>query len=205
MTGDVRRDRAMAGFSMLELIIVMIIMATLLAAASPSLRGFYSHQQISNVAGQFVALTQFARNAAINEGRIYRLNLDVDARIYGLTVQDGGLFIEPDHPLGMIFDLPDEIEAFWVETDLVASDRQFVTFYPSGRVEPAGIRLIGRSGEVIDVICATATDRFRALSEEESLALQQRLAQGQVFQSNTTNRSSNTSGSGGFGSRGTGR
>lgn len=181
-----RPMRGRLGFSMLELIIVMIIIATLLAAAAPSLRGFYAKQQVTNLAGQIVALCNYAQQAARNEGRIYRFNLDVEQGIYGLTAQEGSEFFEPMHDLGMVFELPAEVRAYWMEMDLTASDRQYVTFYPSGRVEPAAIRLIGRRDQIMDVMCLSATGRFTALTEEESLALQERIKQGYRFSSRTS-------------------
>src|SRR3972149_3661562 len=66
------------GFTLLELILVMVILSTVLAMAAPSLRGFFASRQIQDAAAQILALTQFARSQAVSEGTTYRLNFDPD-------------------------------------------------------------------------------------------------------------------------------
>jgi type II secretion system protein H len=73
------------GFTLLELIVVMVILATVLALAGPSLRGFFGSRQLPDTAAQILALTQFARSQAISEGIIYRLNFNTSKREYWLT------------------------------------------------------------------------------------------------------------------------
>src|SRR5690606_4126186 len=104
---------------------------------------------------------------AMTEARPYRLHLDVQTQTYWLTAQDGGLFIEPDDDLGRVFELPEDVEAVWLDAELYEVEREFVTFYPSGRTEPAGIRFYGRRDESIDIACDSATGRYRILTDEE--------------------------------------
>jgi type II secretion system protein H len=157
--------RVKAGFTLLELIIVMVIVATLLAAAAPSLRGFYSGRRTANVASQLVAITQFAQQAAVNEGRVYRLNLDPDERTWWLTMQEGSEFVEPlHHTIADIYELPDDIDAIWVDAQGHALQQEFTTFYPTGKMQPATIRVIGRMEELIDVTCGSMTESFRAVA-----------------------------------------
>ena len=56
------------GFTLLELILVMVILSTVLAMAAPSLSGFFGSRQTHDTAAQILALTQLARSQAISEG-----------------------------------------------------------------------------------------------------------------------------------------
>jgi len=154
-------------FSMLELIIVMMVIATLLAVAAPSLRGFYSGQRTINVARQMLGLMQLAQHAAVNEGRVYRFNLDVDTGLYWLTMQEGAAFIELEYDLGATFALPDTVTVQWLNTSGEPVMRHYVDFYPTGRVEPAALRLRGQLGETVDLICLAATERFHLARDED--------------------------------------
>ena len=78
------------GFTLLELILVMVILSTVLAMAAPSLRGFFASRKTHDTAAQILALTQFARSQAISEGIVYRLNFDTRQRTYWLTAQQAG-------------------------------------------------------------------------------------------------------------------
>ena len=91
----------------------MVIICTVLAMAAPSLGGFFGSRQTADAAAQIVALTQLARSQAVAEGRIYRLNLDVEGGTYWLTVQQGGTFERLGSEFGRIFSLPQGTLVSW--------------------------------------------------------------------------------------------
>jgi prepilin-type N-terminal cleavage/methylation domain-containing protein len=94
------------GFTLLELILVMLILSTVLAMAAPSLRGFFGSRQAQDTAAQMLALTQFARSQAISEGVVYRLNFDPKDRVDWLTAWKSGAFEELETEFGQVFTLP---------------------------------------------------------------------------------------------------
>jgi len=145
----------------------MVIICTVLAGAAPSLRGFFASRETADAAAQIVALTQFARSASVSEGRRYRLNFDKDAGVYWLTAQEKGAFENIGSEFGRVFSLPKGGRLALESTaGQVAESR--VTFYPSGRIQPARIRLTGRQGEMIDVVCESPTELFHVASSEEA-------------------------------------
>ena len=162
-----RLIRPRAGFTLLELVLVMVIICTVLAMASLSLRGFFASRRTTDAAAQIVALTQFARTRATANGNTWRVNLDVEEGKYWLTVQKTGAFETIASEFGRVFLLPDGTTAEWV-TPL---DADWIAFYPDGRAEAAHIRLTGRQGETADIVCASPAERFRVVSssEEETL------------------------------------
>jgi len=58
------------GFTLLELILVMVILATVMALAAPKLQSWRQGGKLRNSADEFVAATRFARTRAISSGSV---------------------------------------------------------------------------------------------------------------------------------------
>jgi len=160
-----------AGFTLLELILVMLILSTVLAMAAPSLRGFFGSRQSQDAAAQILALTQFARSQAISEGVIYRLNFDTRDRVYWLTAWKSGLFKEIETEFGQVFMLPRDMIMELEDADK-EDGKPFIEFTPQGTVTAATIRLIDRGGRGLEVTCPTVTESFSIVESERTYAKQ---------------------------------
>ncbi len=166
MKANKRQYGAEAGFTLLELILVMVILSTVLAMAGPSLRGFFASRKTNDTAAQILAFTQYARSQAISEGIRYRLNFDVDERSYWLTAWQSGAFRKLEIEFGQIFTLPKDIDIELENLD--EEDRDiFLEFTPQGTVTAGTIRLIDRSGRAMEVTCPTMTESFAIIEGEE--------------------------------------
>jgi len=150
------------GFTLLELVLVMMIVCTVLAIAAPSLRGFFAGRQTADAAAGLVALTQLARSQAISEGSPYRLNVDTSAGTYWLTFQNAGAFQGLSSEFGRAFRLPEGVQLD-LSVDGAQTSRAYVTFFPDGRVEPATITLSGRQGDQTQIRCLSPADSFRVV------------------------------------------
>ena len=84
--GAVHADRA---FTLIELILVMGVLATLAAVIVPSLSNFVKGRDVVQEGRRFVALTQFARNEAISTGVAQTLWVDPRGSRYGLREAPG--------------------------------------------------------------------------------------------------------------------
>lgn len=155
------------GFTLLELILVMLILSTVLAMAAPSLRGFFGSRQSQDTASQMLALTQFARSQAISEGVVYRLNFDTRDRVYWLTAWKSGAFEELETEFGQIFTLPKDM-AMELEDVEEEDGNVYVEFTPQGTVTAATIRLIDRRGDALEVTCPTVTESFSVVESDET-------------------------------------
>jgi prepilin-type N-terminal cleavage/methylation domain-containing protein len=166
MMAQKRQHSGNHGFTLLELILVMVILSTVLAMAAPSLRGFFGSRKTHDEAAQLLALTQFARSQAISEGIIYRLNFDTNERTYWLTSQQAGVFKELETEFGHVFTFPNDItvELEEVEKD---NDKMFFAFTPQGTVTAGTIRLIDRRGLVLEITCPTVTELFSIVEREQ--------------------------------------
>ena len=160
-------DRRAAGaFTLLELIAVLVLISTVLAIAAPSLRGFVHGRQTADAAAQILALTHLARSRAASGGCVHRLNVDSEAGTYWLTMQRAGAFVEIGRGHGRLYRVP-KGASIAVDTLLDDGSVSYVQFYPDGRCDPATVELTGGRGDVLQVTCPSASQRFRILSRAE--------------------------------------
>ncbi len=153
-----RRDHY-RGFTLIELILVMLILCAVLGMAGPSLRGFFSQRQVEDAAASIMALAQLAKSQAVCEGRTYRLNLNTRERTYWLTVQDQGAFQDLKTEWGRVYLLPADVTMkIWdLEMDGLT---YYAEFSALGRTTPGTIQLISPKGDVLSMACRSATESF---------------------------------------------
>lgn len=166
MTILMRKHSKNLGFTLLELILVMVILSTVLAMAAPSLRGFFGSRKTHDEASRLLALTQYARSQAISEGIIYRLNFDTDNRTYWLTSQQSGIFKELETEFGYVFTFPNDITVE-LEEVMKEKDEMFFVFTPQGTITAGTIRLVDRWGLVLEITCPTVTESFFIAEREQ--------------------------------------
>jgi prepilin-type N-terminal cleavage/methylation domain-containing protein len=162
-----RQHGADAGFTLLELILVMVILSTVLAMAGPYLRGFFASRKTNDTAAQILAFTQYAHSQAISEGITYRLNFDIQERTYWLTAWQSGAFRTLKTEFGQVFTLPKDIDMELEDLDEEETEI-FLAFTPQGTVTAGTVRLIDRSGRALEVTCPTMTESFAIVESEES-------------------------------------
>jgi type II secretion system protein H len=145
-------DAGRAGFTLIELILVMALLLTVLAIAAPALARFFRGRELDVEARRFVALTRHAQARAIHEGTPMLLWLDLRERRYGLEAESSYLDVDPQ---ATTFTLADTVE---LELDTPAADNRppamastgadrvpvLIRFRPDGRLDeysPEWIRL----------------------------------------------------------------
>lgn len=146
------------GFTLLELVLVMMIVCITLAMAAPSLRGWSKGLRLRDEADAFVAVARLARTQAVTTSKPHRLVIDSAAGAYQLMVQEGDQFVALDSGFGRVFQLPDgyriELRTMQQSTD------NFIPFYPTGRTQPACVRITSDVGEAVDIACASPAESF---------------------------------------------
>jgi type II secretion system protein H len=177
---------ARRAFTLIELILVLAILAILVAIAIPSLEGVARSQGAKECSGQLMALARYAHTQAIADGVSYRLNIDSAGRRYYLTRQgDGPDFVELGEEIGRDHMFPDGINVEWdnayallqqqqqaaqatgqVQPVVQAGAAPYVEFYPSGRTDPAAIRITDRAGNITEMACLSATETFRLIGAD---------------------------------------
>jgi prepilin-type N-terminal cleavage/methylation domain-containing protein len=160
-----------AGFTLVELLLVMAIITIMVAIAAPKLAGFAIGRKTNYAAVQIVALAKYARTQAVNEGRSYRLNFDPSSSppAVWLTVQEAGQqFGTPTSSWGNRVELADGIT---MRTDITAQppNGTYIEFHPDGRTGdgPVHVWISDRDGRVVEMACLSPTELFRVLEPNE--------------------------------------
>jgi type II secretion system protein H len=89
-----RTHRATVAFTLIELILVMALLATILAVSAPSLSRFFRSRNLESEALRFLALTRAAQSRAVAEGVPMVVWFDTKLRAYGLNADKS--YVEDD-------------------------------------------------------------------------------------------------------------
>ena len=131
------------GFSLLELIIVLLLIGLLASLITPSLSRFSKSVELKATTKKVAAILRSCRSEAVNRGNVYQVLFDLG--LMQVTVQslnaDGN--IEEQHA----FPLPSGIQIKEVQAEQTQfpSDLPAIEFYPNGGSNGGHILLDGES------------------------------------------------------------
>jgi general secretion pathway protein H len=154
-----------AGFTLLELVLVLVIMSIALAVAAPSLRGWSKGARLRDAGDQFLAVARWARGQAVAESHVYRLNVEPSTGRYWVTVQNGMEFGPTGSSFGQMFELPAGLDISM--TDGSSQQLSVVDFYPTGRTQAASVRITSDDGFAVDIVCPSPAEGFALASTLE--------------------------------------
>ena len=144
---------ATAGFTLVEMLVVLAIMALVATIAAPGLVSHYRSKNLETLAGEITMRLRLSRTSAIATARPKQVLVDLGAR----TIRFG----ERD-----VFALPDDVKLTVVTgQETVVADRQTVlTFLPDGSASGMDISLQqkGRTARIA-VNWLTGLPTWRAL------------------------------------------
>jgi type IV fimbrial biogenesis protein FimT len=157
------------GFTLLELVIVMLLLCVIAAMAAPSLRGFSEGRKVSTAAAQVESLGQWARTQSITRGVGMRLNVNPADGTYWLTAeQTGGIFGTLGEEFGRVFTMPDGVTLEWYGPNPVDGQFPYIEFLPTGRTTAsATVRLTDKRGTIVDIACLSPGEPLRVLPEQQ--------------------------------------
>jgi len=154
----------MTGFTLIELILVLVIMATTLALVSPSLHGWNRGAELRDAGDHFMATVRYARTQAIATSQTYRLTVDSRSGTYQLTVLQGTDYVPLGNELGRQLSVPEG-----TKIDLSGLDgkaMEYMEFYPSGRTDPARIKIWNeQTKDEIQIECPAPAAEFRFVTD----------------------------------------
>lgn len=140
--------RATRGFTFLELIVVLTILAVLTAAVIPVFGASVSAMKQRSARGDFVALLYFVQELAVRESREMRLYIDEREGAYWVEGwisghgDDKGFEPLPDRAQGGVRYFPDPLEITRIRARTDRSRRlHYIAFLPTGACDRASLRL----------------------------------------------------------------
>lgn len=123
--------RRATGFTLIELILVMALLATVLAFAAPSLAKFFRGRTVDSEARRLLALTRYGQSRAVSEGVPVVLWVDFEDRSYGLRLDET---FEPEDSKEVDFDWDRDIKLEVPNRTFVQYNLALIRFLPDGSI-----------------------------------------------------------------------
>lgn len=144
-----RARRRQQGFTLIELGLVLLIISVIVALVVPRFRD-QSHAELVSQTRKLATIFRFLQQEAILNGRVYRLNFDLDQQRYFVTSADaydefGGDFQQEHGIVGKNVALPSSLQIADVDVPFLGGKLYqgiaFTHFYPDGAVDPTVVHL----------------------------------------------------------------
>jgi type II secretion system protein H len=167
-----KRRTKHSGFTLLELVLVMLIICTALAIAAPKMSGWANNGKLRNLADQFLTLTRLARTNAIADSTVCRIQIDTQQGKFWLMKRQPGTkeFTRDTSNFGNEYTIMQggrmELKKVVNDTsDTSTESQEVIDFFPTGRAQAATITFSDAQGFGIVVACESPADNFRVVSE----------------------------------------
>ncbi len=155
-----RHGRESAGFSLFELIVVLMLLGLASAVLLPSFSGGLDSLQLEATGRDLVTRMKQARTSAISNQRVFRILLDP-----GDGSQKPAYVLANDYQEELRrFDLPDDV-SFQQEP---GEETMIVSFYPTGRSSGGELLLRNKRGRQIHIVVDPVTGFARVLKAQEA-------------------------------------
>ena len=139
--------RSSAGFTLLEISLVLLIMGVILTLVLPRLRD-PGRAELLSQSKRLVNIFKLLRSEAVLNGYAYRLNYDLDAQRYWVTADESADLGDFVHELGSLArgtQLTDPVGFTDIVMPTLAGKvnqgQIYTVFYPDGSVDPTVIHL----------------------------------------------------------------
>lgn len=139
------------GFTLIELIFVMAVLATVLAYAAPILSDFVRGRSLREETRRFLALTRYGRSEAISSSAPLKLWIDPESGDYGIEPFPG---YSVDDGKKIEWKLNEDL-SFKINASATGKDRRvIIIFRPDGSIDSESVERIeieSRGGESLSI------------------------------------------------------
>ncbi len=172
--GKRRRTNSCAGFTLLELIVVILLLTILLGFAIPAFQAGNAGGSRDRVARELAHTVRKLKIAALDRQIIHKLHLDLNQNRIWVTrgEQAAGLDDAPSSPQSERT-LPEDIriaKVRFADNREIRSGRAEIAFYPQGYSDRAIIRLTDKANTTVDLV-VEAFLPMALMAEKDSAAV----------------------------------
>jgi type II secretory pathway pseudopilin PulG len=160
-----RYVRSSAGFTILEIILVLFLLVGLLGIVLPRIS---MEENLSSVGRRMVATIRSLQSLATSTQKTVHLYVDMDRGIYWPMILDGDQERVPDDPTWIApLNLPESIRF----SDILVSQgrkeagRIDLFFYPTGKIDPATMHLVNTGNNILAIAIEPVTGAIRMSDE----------------------------------------
>ena len=145
------------GFSLIEVMVVLILISLSMFLATPLLSGFSKTAELKGATKKISAILRYSRSEAVNRGKVYQVLFDSDLRQVNVQpieekeedeeakdgTKDGTKDEAKDEPKRKTYTLPKGVDIKEVKANSpqYPSDYAVIEFYPNGGSNGGTIRL----------------------------------------------------------------
>lgn len=143
------------GFSLIELILVMALLAVAVSVAAPSLSNFFRGRVLDSEARRVLSLAHAGQNRAVSEGFPVFLWVDAGQHKYGLEQETTA---QAGDPKALDFSVDENLQLEAVNASPVTVNGRSlpaIRFLPDGTIDdvsPATLRLLSADGSQLFVV-----------------------------------------------------
>jgi prepilin-type N-terminal cleavage/methylation domain-containing protein len=155
-----RTGRRAAGFTLLELILVLLVVSLVMAVTYPSLLRGRTAFRLRAAGRDVIAAMRYARETAVTEQKVMMLQIDNETRLVTVSddVGDGARSFSP----------PPDVTLQWESKEAEARPAPLkIRFLPNGSSDGAQILLKADTGAVLKIVTDPVTGSARIASDAE--------------------------------------
>jgi len=157
--------RSSSGFTILEIIIVLFLLAGLLGIVLPRIS---LEENLGSVGRRMVGTVRSLQSLAMSTQKTIRLYVDMDRGVYWPVILDGNQEKVPtDATWATPLNLPAAIRVsdILVSQGKKESGRVDLSFYPTGRIDPVTMHLVDARNNILAIAIEPVTGAIRMSDE----------------------------------------
>jgi type II secretion system protein H len=169
------------GFTYLELVVVILVIAVLSSVTLPSMRGVFIGSKLKTTARELYTMLKYAQGAAIFQRKIIELRIDTAQNKYKLVLDNEGEKKVRERKYSRIesvVQLPREVVFAMVNTPVTTKKKQelkSILFYPDGSSSGGEITLISKNNRKFSIFIYPSTG-FVELIDESKKSKEQKIS-----------------------------
>ncbi len=161
------------GFTLLELMLVVVIMGIMVAASLPVFSGVFAGTRLRTATSSLASTINFAGRLAVTERLCCRVNCDLKEGSYWLTVEKDpvsspGAYSKLEGHLGRVRLLPQgiKIKQFSTPRGVSGDGEDYILVSPNGKMEKVLLYLGNEKGETYTISISKTFGRVKTFDYE---------------------------------------